>query len=136
MTSAEPIQVAAALIFHEGRYLITRRKAGVHLEGLWEFPGGKREQGESLEECLRREVCEELGVEITGPVLFQVIRHDYPEKAVELHFFRCSIQDGHPRPLGCDDLRWVTPEELSQFPLPPADLSLVEALQSKGLKNS
>ena len=136
MASAEPIQVAAALIFHEGRYLITRRKAGVHLEGLWEFPGGKREQDESLEECLRREVREELGIEVAGLVLFQVIRHDYPEKAVELHFFRCSIQEGHPRPLGCDDLRWVTPEELSQFPLPPADQPLVQALQGKGPKHS
>ena len=136
MASAEPIQVAAALIFHEGRYLITRRKASVHLEGLWEFPGGKREQGESLEECLRREVREELGIEVAGLVLFQVIRHDYPEKAVELHFFRCSIQDGHPRPLGCDDLRWVTPEELPQFPLPQADQPLVQALQGKGPKKS
>ncbi len=136
MASAEPIQVAAALILHEGRYLITRRKAGVHLEGLWEFPGGKREQGESLVECLRREVREELGIEVTGPVLFQIIRHDYPEKAVELHFFRCSIQDGQPRPLGCDDLRWVTPEELPRFPLPLADRPLVQALQGKGRKTS
>jgi 8-oxo-dGTP diphosphatase len=135
VVSAEPIQVAAALILHEGRYLITRRKAGVHLEGFWEFPGGKREPDESLEECLHREVREELGIEVTRPVLFQVIRHDYPEKTVELHFFRCSIQDGQPRPLGCDDLRWVTLEELPLFPLPPADRPLVEALQSKGLKN-
>ena len=135
MTGAEPIQVAAALIVREGRYLITQRRADVHMGGLWEFPGGKRESGESLEDCLRRELREELGIEISHPVLFRVIRHDYPEKSVELHFFRCAIASGLPRPLGCEDLRWVAPEELDQFPLPPADQPLVEALCGERLKN-
>ena len=135
MTGAAPIQVAAALLVHEGRYLITQRKAGVHLGGFWEFPGGKRESDELLEDCLRRELREELGIETTPPVLFRVIRHDYPEKSVELHFFRCSIASGPPRPLGCADLRWVAPEELDQFPLPPADQPLVEALREERLKN-
>ena len=130
MAIAKPVQVAAALIMHEGRYLITRRRADVHLGGLWEFPGGKREPGESLEECLRRELREEVGIEINEPVPFQIIRHAYPEKAVELHFFRCSIKDGHPRPLGCDALQWVQPEELPQVPLPPADRPLVDTLLS------
>jgi len=130
MAIAEPVQVAAALILHEGRYLLTRRKADVHLGGLWEFPGGKREPGESLEECLCRELREELGIEITAPVPFQVIRHAYPEKTVELHFFRCTIKDGHPRPLGCEALQWVPPEELARMPLPPADRPLVDALIS------
>ena len=134
MAIAEPVQVAAALVLHEGRYLLTRRKADVHLGGLWEFPGGKREPGESLEECLRRELREELGIEITEPVPFQVIRHAYPEKTVELHFFRCSIKDGQPRPLGCEALQWVPPEELARVPLPPADRPLVEVLQGKGLR--
>jgi 8-oxo-dGTP diphosphatase len=128
MASAEPVQVAAALILHEGCYLLTRRKAHVHLGGLWEFPGGKREPGESLEDCLRRELREELGVEITEPVPFQIIRHAYPQKTVELHFFRCSIKDGQPRPLGCEALQWVPPEELPRMPLPPADRPLVDAL--------
>jgi len=128
--SSQPIQVAAGLIVSEGRYLITRRKAGVHLGGFWEFPGGKREPGESLEDCLRREVREELGVEITAPTLFRVVRHDYPEKSVELHFFRCAILDGQARPLGCEDLRWVAPEDLASVELPPADRPLIEALQS------
>ncbi len=134
MTGAEPIQVAAALLMHEGRYLITQRKAGVHLESLWEFPGGKREQGESLEDCLRRELREELGIEVTNPALFRVIRHAYPEKTVELHFFRCALAGGLPRPLGCADLRWVTPEELARYPLPPADQTLVEALCGERLE--
>ena len=134
MTGTGPIQVAAGLLAHEGRYLITQRRAGVHLGGLWEFPGGKREADELLEDCLRRELREELGIEITPPVLFRVIRHEYPEKSVELHFFRCSIASGLPRPLGCEDLRWVTPEELDQFPLPPADQPLVEALRKERLQ--
>jgi len=135
MTDAQPIQVAAALIVREGRYLITQRVAGVHLGGFWEFPGGKRESDESLEDCLRRELREELGIEIAQPALFRVIRHEYPEKTVELHFFKCSILSGLLRPLGCADLRWVAPEELAQFPLPPADRPLVEALCGERLQN-
>jgi len=128
MKPAPSVQVAAGLISREGCYLITRRKAGVHLGGLWEFPGGKREPGESLEDCLRREVREELGVEITRPALFRVIHHDYPEMSVELHFFRCSIREGQTRPLGCEDLRWVAPEEMAQYEFPPADQPLVRSL--------
>jgi len=128
MKPAPSVQVAAGLISREGCYLITRRKAGVHLGGLWEFPGGKREPGESLEDCLRREVREELGVEITRPALFRVIHHDYPEMSVELHFFRCSIREGQVRPLGCADLRWVAPEEMAQYEFPPADQPLVRSL--------
>jgi len=131
MAIARPVQVAVALIMHEGRYLLTRRKADVHLGGLWEFPGGKREPDESLEACLRRELREELGIEISEPVPFQTIRHAYPEKTVELHFFRCSIKDGQPRPLDCEALQWVTPEELARVPLPPADRPLVDALQAE-----
>ncbi|MGH7168638.1 MAG: (deoxy)nucleoside triphosphate pyrophosphohydrolase [Nitrospiraceae bacterium] len=123
------VQVAAGLILHEGRYLITRRKAGTHLGGLWEFPGGKREPGESLEACLRRELREELRVEITAPARFYVICHDYPETRVELHFFRCTIQGDHGRAVDCEDVRWVAPEELAKFEFPPPDGPLIEALQ-------
>jgi len=129
MTMAAPIQVAAAVIDSGDLYLITRRKAGTHLAGLWEFPGGKCEEGESLKDCLRREVREELGIEITEPVLFQTVRHDYPEKSVELHFFRCTIKAGTAQVLGCDDLKWVTAKELATFEFPPADRTLVTALQ-------
>ena len=131
MTGAAPIQVAAALIVHEGRYLITRRKADAHLGGLWEFPGGKREPGESLEDCLRRELREELGIEITPPALFLVIHHEYPEKAVELNFFTCAIASDTPRLLGCADLRWVAPDELPELSMPPADQPLVDTLRGE-----
>lgn len=124
------VQVAAGLILQDGRYLITRRQAGAHLGGFWEFPGGKREPRESLEECLRRELREELGINITAPVPVQVIRHDYPDRTVELHFFRCSIESGQARALACDEMRWVTPEEMTGLTFPPADRSLIEGLQS------
>lgn len=130
-----PIQVAVGLLAHEGRYLIAKRKQGVHLGGFWEFPGGKREAGESLEECLRRELREELGIEISGPTLFQVVRHDYPGKSVELHFFRCflgKIASGKERlvqAMDCGEYRWVTPDELLEFEFPSADRPVLEAIR-------
>lgn len=81
------IRVAAALIEQEGRYLITRRHQNVHLGGMWEFPGGKCETGESFESCLQRELVEELGVEITSPQFFMTQEYEYSEKVVELKFF-------------------------------------------------
>ncbi|NKB81738.1 MAG: NUDIX domain-containing protein [Nitrospirales bacterium] len=123
------IQVAAALIEQDGRYLITQRKTDVHLAGLWEFPGGKRERGESLEACLRRELLEELAIEITSPVLFMMHRHAYPDKNVELHFFRCALMRGQPRALGCAGFCWVKPEDLSNYPFPPADAPVVARLR-------
>ncbi len=127
--SSPIIQVAAGLIVREGRYLIARRKAGTHLGGLWEFPGGKREPGESLEDCLHRELREELGIDVTPPVHFRVIRHEYPEKTVELHFFRCSVMRGEALALDCEEIRWVMPGELPDYAFPPADHPLIEALQ-------
>ena len=123
------IEVAAGLIRHEGRYLIARRKQGVHLAGFWEFPGGKRETDESLVECLQRELFEELGIRVDLPIPYRIVRHDYPEKTVELHFFRCAIEDGNPAPVDCAEIRWVLPEELTQFEFPQADLVIIEALQ-------
>jgi 8-oxo-dGTP diphosphatase len=123
------IEVAAGLIVHQGRYLITRRKAGVHLGGFWEFPGGKREVGETLAECLHRELREELNVTINVPVLFRTVRHEYPEKTVELHFFRCRIESGEAIARDCAELRWVYPHEMAAFQFPPADQAVIHALQ-------
>lgn len=122
------IQVAAGLVVRGGRYLIAKRKADTHLGGLWEFPGGKREPGESLEDCLRRELREELGIDVTPPVHFRVIRHEYPGKTVELHFFRCAISRGEAAALDCEEVRWVMPNEMANYEFPPADRPLIEAL--------
>jgi 8-oxo-dGTP diphosphatase len=131
ITHHPAVQVAAGLISRDGRYLITRRKSETHLGGLWEFPGGKRLAVESLEDCLRRELREEVGIEITAPVLVTRIEYDYPDRTVELHFFTCSIAQGPPRPIGCDEIRWVRPDELLGLEFPPADRHLIESLASK-----
>jgi 8-oxo-dGTP diphosphatase len=123
------IEVAVGLIHRDGRYLIARRKPGVHLAGFWEFPGGKREIGESLMECLQRELFEELSVRIDQPIAYRVIRHDYLDQIIELHFFLCAIEQGEPVPIGCEEIRWVYPEDLTQFTFPPADYAVIDALR-------
>jgi len=125
------VQVAAGIVMRDGRMLITQRKPGTHLGGLWEFPGGKREPDETLEDCLRRELHEELGIAISDLSPYQVVRHRYPERVVELHFFRCALADGVPRNIGCEELRWVRPDELAQFEFPPADRPVIEALKKR-----
>lgn len=124
------IEVAAGIIAHEGRYLIARRKAGAHLGGFWEFPGGKREAGETLEECLHRELWEELNIRIGTPTPFQIVRHEYPEKVVELHFFCCRIESGTAVALDCAEVRWVSPDEMATFEFPPADQPVIAALRA------
>lgn len=123
------IRVAAGLIRQDARYLIAKRKAGVHMAGYWEFPGGKQEPNESLEACLRRELKEELDVHITPPTAFHVIAYEYAEKSVELHFFLCSIADGTPQALGCEEWKWVGAQDLRQYAFPPADRPVIELLQ-------
>ena len=123
------IEVAAALIFDSDRLLIAQRPPGVHLEGLWEFPGGKREPGETYEACLLREIREELGCEVlVGPMLHEA-EHAYPEKCVRIRFFQCQLVSGVPEPLECAALRWVSPDSLGQFQFPEADQALIELLK-------
>ena len=122
------IEVSAALIFRAGKLLITQRHAGAHLGGLWEFPGGKREPDETFQECLAREIREELGIEISVGDLFEEISHDYPEKSVHLKFFVCKLQSGEPQPLDCAAIRWITRTELSGFDFPAADAQLLKRL--------
>jgi len=131
MEAVRTIEVAAGLINRDGRYLIARRKSGVHLAGRWEVPGGKREAGETLEECLRRELWEELHVRVGLVSPFHMIRHEYPEKTVELHFFRCVIESGQPSPVDCAEIRWVYPHQFEDFEFPPADRSVLDALQDQ-----
>ena len=106
---------------------MARRLQGTHLEGLWEFPGGKVDPGETLEACLVRELDEELGVAARVGTLRWWTTHDYPTRRVELHFYDCTI-DGEPRPLLGQELRWVSASELAILPLPDADAGLVALL--------
>jgi 8-oxo-dGTP diphosphatase len=127
-----PIIVAAAIIQQEERYLLTRRKPSSDLGGLWEFPGGKKESGETLEGCLHREIKEELGVEISDPQLFHSLRHQYPGKEVEVHFFTCSILQGPPQPLACAEMAWVHKHELIFYEFLPADIPVLQKIIQAG----
>jgi len=124
------VEVSAALILRGGKLLITQRHAGAHLGGLWEFPGGKREPGESFAACLVREIREELGVEISVGEMFEEIAHDYPEKSVYLKFFRCRLLSGEPQPLDCAAVKWVDRSELDRHEFPAADAQLLAKLKS------
>ena len=119
--------VTAAVIERDGRFLVTRRQKGVHLEGCWEFPGGKCDEGESLAACLDRELREELGVGANvGKEIFTVTHH-YPDRSVELHFFECELT-GNPSPQIGQQMRWVRREELVDLKFPPADAELIRVL--------
>ncbi len=122
------IEVGCAIIRHQGRILIAQRKAESYLGGYWEFPGGKREAGETIEECLIREVREELGVTISPHSLLKQVRHTYPEKDLLLDFWFCDWVSGEPARVDCQDFRWITPEKLSDFKFPPADDDLIRDL--------
>jgi len=121
------IVVTAAVIDRDGRFLVTKRQQGVHLEGYWEFPGGKCEAGESLDACLARELREELDVEAQVGEEVLVTTHPYADRSVELHFFRCDLK-GEPRPLLGQEMRWATREELATLEFPPADGELIQRL--------
>jgi mutator protein MutT len=127
----ETIEVAAGLIFRDGRLLIARRLAEVHLGGLWEFPGGKRLEGESFEACLRRELVEELGVNVEVGELIETVWHKYTEQTVLIQFYRCRLMRGRPRALGAEAIAWVTREELGSYEFPAADVRLLELLKGR-----
>ena len=124
------IGVSAALIFRDGKLLIAQRLAKAHLGGLWEFPGGKREVGETFEQCLVREIREELDVDISVGELFEEITHDYPQKSIHLKFFKCRLIQGEPKPIECAALAWIQKDELKNFPFPNADAQLLQKLKS------
>jgi 8-oxo-dGTP diphosphatase len=131
------VEVVAALIQDDqGRYLITRRRGGSHLAGMWEFPGGKRDRGESLEEAVRRELAEELGIQARVGERLAVVPWTYPEKRVVLHFFECRIGAQAVTPREGQPVRWVTPEGLARLPFPPADAALLEQLRRGGRRRT
>jgi 8-oxo-dGTP diphosphatase len=120
--------VMAAVIERGGLFLVTRRPEGVHLEGYWEFPGGKCDPGEPLDACLRRELREELGADATIGDELLAVTHDYPDRVIELHFVECRLT-GEPTPLLGQEMRWVAREELSSLQFPAADDELIALLR-------
>ncbi len=125
-----PTIVAAAVVIESSRVLLTQRAEGQHLAGLWEFPGGKLESGESPEEALVRECLEECGIEIEVAEILDVTFHRYPEKDVLLLFYRCSLISGEVRHLQVAAHAWVDPKELDRYDLPPADVRVIARIQT------
>ena len=130
-TTTAVIDVAAGLVFRNGKLLITKRYDDAHLGGLWEFPGGKREPNETFEECVVRELREELAIEVVVGALMESVTHEYPGKTVHLKFFLCDWKENEPQPLGCSECKWVTAGELKEYEFPDADLQLLQRLQNE-----
>ena len=119
--------VTAAVVERDDTFLVTRRMTGTHLAGTWEFPGGKCEAGESLEDGLRRELREELGVACDVGVEVFAVTHEYEDRRVELHFFACILH-GEPTPLLGQEMKWVERARLCELQFPPADADLIARL--------
>jgi len=125
-----PLLVTAAIVRHERKILITRRPEGSRQAGYWEFPGGKLEEGESPEQCLEREILEELGVvSMIGPI-FDVVYYCYPWGDILLLAYDCQLRERTIRNLGVAEHRWVLPKHLDRYELLPADAPLVKKLQN------
>jgi A/G-specific adenine glycosylase len=122
--------IGVAVIWgEEGRILIDRRRQEGLLGGLWEFPGGKVELGETLEACIEREIKEELGIEIGVDRHLITVDHTYTHFRVTLEVYHCHHLSGEPQPIECDQVRWVTLEEIDQYPFPTANVRIIEALR-------
>ncbi len=122
--------IGVAVIWNDqGLILIDRRRPEGLLGGLWEFPGGKVEAGETIEDCIRREIREELDIEIEVGQHLITIHHAYTHFQVVLNVHHCRYISGEPKPIECDEIRWVTLAELDQFPFPKANVQIIQALR-------
>lgn len=119
------IEVVAALIVKDGRFMICQRPANKKRAFLWEFVGGKVEKGESKEQALVRECSEELGVTVRPDALFCDVEYEYPDTTVHLYVFRAQIMGGVPQKLEHNDIKWITPSEISLYEFCPADKDIL-----------
>ena len=124
-------EVVAALLWREGRLLACRRPLGKARALLWEFAGGKVEEGESPEEALVRECREELGVSVTVGEPYAQTAYEYPDLSVRLTFFTCTLDGGEPQRLEHAELKWLLPEELKEYAFCPADAALIRRLEEE-----
>lgn len=124
--------VGCAVVIKDKKILIAQRPQGTHLAGYWEFPGGKCEENESLDDCLRRELLEELGIRVEPRREITSMVHEYPERILDLHFILCDWKSGEAQKFECADFRWIEPQELPGFVFPKADASVIDYL----IKNS
>ena len=124
--------VAAGVIIEGARVLLTQRKRGAHLEGAWEFPGGKVEPGEDPRDALVRELREEVGIAAEALEIVDLTFHRYPRKAILLMFFEARRLEGSPEPRALDvaAVRWATVDELRDDAFPPADLAVLRKVRA------
>lgn len=126
------INVAAGIIRDEaGRILITQRPLDKLLGGLWEFPGGKQEDGETLPETLVRELREELGIAVAVGDLFVTVRHGFSHFRMTMHTYECRHTGGEPQPIGVKDFAWVTEDELDRYSFGKADREVIKAIRAR-----
>jgi len=126
----ETILVAAGIIERGGKILIARRREETHAGGKWEFPGGKLETGETPEECLKRELLEELGVDVAVGEFLGSFSHEYDDRTVELFAFRVAINSGEPRPIDHSEVAWVDRKDLLTYELAEADVPIAKIIQT------
>ena len=122
------VSVAIGIVLRDGQILICQRRPDDALAGLWEFPGGKQEPGESLEQCVVRELAEETGSEVQIIEPLVPIKYRYPSVDVRIQPFLCQHVSGDPRPLACQRTLWVKPTELQNYTFPPANDDLIHQL--------
>jgi len=123
--------VGLSLVWRRGKLLITRRPPDVMLGGLWEFPGGKRHEGEALETTVHRELLEETGLDVTVAAPFVTARHAYSHFKVTLHAFHCTSSRGRVRLCGADGFRWVRVADIRRFPFPTGSLKIIRELEER-----
>ncbi len=127
------IHVSAGLIRKNGQFLISKRLKGSHLEGFWEFPGGKLEEGESIQSCLEREIKEELDLKVKAGQVSLTLDHEYETKIISLYVMYCTILGGEPMAIECQEFKWVAPEDFKKFVFPPPDIKVIEFLSGQNL---
>ena len=126
------IRVVAALVEHDGRYLITQRRENAVLPLLWDFPGGRVEAGESDEAALAREVRERLGATVEVGQLISFVNHPYEKYAVDLYLYECTLLDDQLRCCAVHDYAWVTSKEMESYSFTPVDEASMSKLLGEG----
>jgi mutator protein MutT len=122
------IEVAAGIVWNGAEVLVARRQDDDHQGGRWEFPGGKRHPGESVESCLRREMLEEIGIEVDVGPLWRALTHLYADRRVSLYFHICEGHRGTPRPIECSEVRWIPPRALADLHFVQGDIAVLPDL--------
>ena len=122
--------IGVAVIWNqEGKILIDKRRPGGVFGGLWEFPGGKKEPNETIQDCIKREVLEELGIEIVVEEHLITVEHTYTQVKITLDVYNCRYLQGTPQTIECDEFRWVTLDEIDSFTFPKANEQIISAIR-------